>query len=118
MNTLPPPSGDEQKKIAAWTVCQVVQGLPPRDWRIDAFGHLIRRTDYGVLSEYGWEIDHAHPSALGGADAPPNLRALHWRKNRELGGHLGNAINALGDRPMTAPRNMFGSSFGFGSRRS
>ena len=105
----------EQKKIAAWTVCQVVHGLPPQDWRMDAFGNLIKRSDYGVLSEHGWEIDHAHPTALGGSDGHHNLRALHWKKNRELGGHVGNALNifrqpgnALTDRPMTQPRGMFG----------
>lgn len=80
----------EQKKIAAWTACDPIPGLPPGDWRRDAYGSTIRRADYGKQTEYGWEVDHAHPTALGGPDALHNVRALHWRSNRSLGGLLGN----------------------------
>jgi hypothetical protein len=83
----------EQNKIAAWTACSPVQGLLPTDYRIDAYGHIIRWQDYGSQGEYGWEIDHRIPNALGGSDHPSNLRALHWRQNRSLGGLLGSALN-------------------------
>lgn len=87
----------EQKKIAAWQACRPIQGRLPTDYRVDAYGHIIRWTDHGKQTEHGWEIDHAHPSALGGSDSLGNLRGLHWRQNRSLGGLLGNALN----RPMT-----------------
>jgi hypothetical protein len=92
---LPQLPESEQKKIAAWTICRTVPGRLPQDWRYDDFGNMIYRADHGKQTEYGWEIDHRHPSALGGIDHHSNLRALHWRKNRELGGALGQALNAL-----------------------
>lgn len=95
MNLLNQPSSPEQKKLAAWTACRPVEGLSPADYRADDYGHIIRWTDYGSQSENGWEIDHALPSALGGADHVTNCRALHWRRNRSLGGLLGNALKGL-----------------------
>ena len=85
----------EQKKIAAWSACRPIQGYPETEYRIDAYGNLILWSHYGAQRDHGWEIDHAHPSALGGGNHFGNLRALHWKKNRELGGALGAAINAL-----------------------
>lgn len=97
----------EQEKIAAWTACDPIPGLSPRDWRRDAYGFALYRADYGKQTEYGWEIDHRVPSALGGSDGLHNLRALHWRKNRELGGYVGNALSALSQS--NQPRNkLFG----------
>ena len=86
----------EQKKIAAWQACRPIQGHSPADYRIDAHFNVIAWSQYGSLSEYGWEIDHVHPSALGGSDHPSNLRALHWRANRSHGGILGGLINRHG----------------------
>jgi hypothetical protein len=39
-----------------------------------------------------WEIDHTHPSALGGPDAIWNLRPLNYLNNARLGGLLGGLI--------------------------
>ncbi|AVQ04196.1 HNH endonuclease [Caulobacter segnis] len=63
-------------------------------FRQDDFGNILAFDQFGKRSEYGWEIDHIHPVALGGSDAPGNLRALHWRSNRSLGGLLGNEMKA------------------------
>ena len=116
MNALARLPLSEQKKIAAWTACKAIQQLSPSDYRLDAYGNIIRWADYGTLGEYGWEIDHQQPSALGGADHPLNLRALHWRTNRSLGGSLGQALNALSGKPAPNPPNPFGM-FGFGNRK-
>lgn len=89
LNSLP---WSEQQKIAAWTACQPLQQLPPAGYRLDAYGNIIAWAQYGSLTQYGWEIDHAHPTALGGPDSLSNLRALHWRANRSLGGMIGNAL--------------------------
>ncbi|MDB5483913.1 MAG: hypothetical protein JWO83_4966 [Caulobacteraceae bacterium] len=87
-------SQNERNKLAAWTACRTIQGFSESEYRIDANGTLILWSHYGAQSEYGWEIDHILPSALGGADAVHNYRALHWRTNRQLGGLLGNAFRA------------------------
>ncbi|MFT4936813.1 MAG: hypothetical protein ACI9LT_003535 [Pseudoalteromonas distincta] len=92
-------SRPEQDKFAAWQACSPVQGLLPSDYRVDADGNIIRWADYGSQSQYGWEIDHVLPSALGGASHASNYRALHWKANRSRGGVLGNALK---------PRGLFG----------
>lgn len=53
-----------------------------RGFRKDACGAWIRWSDYGNRnSQFGWEIDHGRPQALGGSDRIGNLRPLHWRNN-------------------------------------
>lgn len=95
----------EQKKIAAWERCHVRPGFPPQDWRIDDFGTPIRRADYGVDGEHGWEVDHIIALALGGTDTLDNVRALHRRRNRQLGAMVGHILNPPGlfgsRRPLT-----------------
>ena len=89
----------EKNKLAAWTKCQQIPSQPSRHARIDDYGNVIRRQDDGTQGEYGWEIDHIHPSALGGLDDVSNLRALHWRANRSLDWRanrsLGGALGSL-----------------------
>ena len=36
-------------------------------------------------SEYGWEIDHIEPVALGGGDELTNLQPLNWQNNVKKG---------------------------------
>ncbi|MGH7746976.1 MAG: HNH endonuclease signature motif containing protein [Candidatus Dormibacteria bacterium] len=87
-------SRSERDKIAAWTACRAIEGFAQTEYRIDAHGNLILWSHYGSQSDYGWEIDHIRPNALGGADQAWNLRALHWRANRRLGGLLGGALRS------------------------
>jgi len=80
---------DELKKRMVWAKGTLVPGYDPNEWRSDAFGFLMRYSDYGDRqSSYGWEFDHEHPSRLGGLDHIDNLRPLHCRKNASLGGLL------------------------------
>ncbi len=44
-------------------------------------------------SEFGWEIDHIIPVALGGRTIPRNLRVSHWKPNAILGGMLSARLN-------------------------
>lgn len=84
---------DEHRKVAVWTKGRVIPGFDSGVWRHDHFGRVIRFSDYGDRqSEYGWEIDHIHPSALGGADDISNLRPLHCINNAGLGGLLGGLL--------------------------
>jgi len=70
------------RKAGAWQKALIVPGYDPSVFRKDRFGWWIAWGEYGKLSEYGWEIDHTLPVALGGSEAPANLQALHWKCNR------------------------------------
>jgi hypothetical protein len=54
-------------------------------FRKDVYGAPIAKQDFGMLSKYGWEIDHIIPVTQGGTDDPENLRPLHWMNNRIKG---------------------------------
>jgi hypothetical protein len=103
MNTFPPPPfglaaydlglappSEEQKKRAAWDAAKAVFGSS--EIRIDCDGRSINWSEYGRYSEYGWQLDHVLPIALGGSDSLSNLRARHWRGNSLAGGLLGQLI--------------------------
>lgn len=59
----------------------------------DCDGFLIKQSEYGRLSEFGWEVDHHVPSGVGGPERADNFRARHWRGNRSAGGILGALLN-------------------------
>lgn len=82
-----------QRKLAAWGKAKPIPGYPDNVLRQDCDGRVIKRDEYGQHSDYGWEIDHITPVALGGSDAFSNLRARHWLGNSSAGGLLGNALN-------------------------
>src|SRR5882724_2247769 len=77
---------DERRKMTAWNCAEPLEDSPDR---IDCDGRVIRWADYGKTTAYGWEIDHAIPTAVGGLDVYGNLRARHWLGNRSAGGLLG-----------------------------
>ncbi len=62
------------------------------EWGIDCDGRIIRRSEYGRISDNGWQVDHVHPTALGGGDHWANLRPRHWRGNCSAGGLLGGLL--------------------------
>lgn len=95
MNSLFDFTQDHARKIAAWNRASVVPGYDPGHARKDAFGSWIVWSEYGNRdSQWGWEIDHRTPTALGGSDRLNNLRALHWRNNAGLGGVLGSLFRS------------------------
>ena len=73
-----------QQIINAWTKARLVNGSNPALVRIDSYGSIIAWSEYGLQTQYGWEIDHELPESQfpGLAKQPENLRALHWRNNR------------------------------------
>lgn len=68
-----------------WEKARIVPGYPPSQVRKDACNWWIRRSDYGQMTDYGWEIDHVRPIAYGGGDDLANLQPLQWRNNRHKG---------------------------------
>lgn len=82
----------ESRVLAVWRKGRQVLGADQALWRLDVYGNWILFAQYGNRnSEYGWEIDHIWPDALGGPDELWNLRPLHWRTNarRQLAQGLG-----------------------------
>jgi len=77
-----------ERKLLAWSKAHPIPGYDGAVWRSDRFGMVIRFSEHGSTTEYGWEIDHRFPLALGGLDFAPNLEALHWRNNRAKGAGL------------------------------
>ena len=57
----------------------------PDVWRQDFAGAWIRRDQYGVMSKFGWVIDHIKPKSMNGDDSLDNLQALHWKNNISKG---------------------------------
>lgn len=74
----------EAAKLAVWQAAQIVPGLDPAVWRMDACGARIKWSEFGTTAEggFGWEIDHILPVAHGGTDDLGNLQALQWQNNR------------------------------------
>jgi hypothetical protein len=85
------------KRRAVWDKGTLILGFDAAVWRRDDEGSVICYSDYGQYTEYGWEIDHQVPTALGGLDVYANMRPLHWRSNRRHGGLLGSILS--GRRP-------------------
>lgn len=84
---------EEVKKRAVFSKGIIDPKFDASEWRRDVDGYLINYSEYGRTSTFGWEIDHALPSALGGGDQYANLRPLHWQNNRRRGGLLGSLLN-------------------------
>lgn len=76
---------DERRKIIAWNNADAIAGSSDR---MDCDKNIMRWAEYGQTTTYGWEIDHATPTAVGGLDVYANLRARHWYGNRRAGGLL------------------------------
>lgn len=89
-------SGDLLDRTVAWLAASPIFGSDPNELRQDCDGRLIRWSEYGQYSDFGWQIDHVRPIALGGLDSIGNKRARHWRGNTSAGGLLGQVLGRRG----------------------
>ena len=70
---------------AVWNKGNAVAGYDPTVWRKDTCNAFMKRSDYGTLGDFGWEIDHVKPVAQDGGDSLDNLQSLQWKNNRHKG---------------------------------
>ncbi len=69
-----------------WKRDAEMEGLDPKLFRKDACGAVMARSQYGMRdSNFGWEIDHVYPIAMGGDDNIENLRAMQWENVESKG---------------------------------
>lgn len=59
-----------------------VSGYSPDKWRKDFAGAWLLRDQYGLSSEYGWDVCHLVPASNGGTDDIDNLYPIHWENHR------------------------------------
>lgn len=80
---------------AVWEKGTPAANNSPSEWRQDACGAWMSRSQYGNRdSQYGWEIDHIAPK---GPDVLGNLRPLQWENNASRGdGHLIPVVTSSG----------------------
>ncbi len=77
----------DSKIQTVWENAKTVENYNPNEWRKDANDAWINRGEYGVQTNFGWEIDHIFPQSKGGSDDTRNLRATHWKNNKSKGDH-------------------------------
>ncbi|MEZ3518017.1 HNH endonuclease signature motif containing protein [uncultured Duncaniella sp.] len=70
---------------SVWNRARQIEHRNPDVWRQDFAGAWIRRDQYGVMSKFGWVIDHIKPKSMNGDDSLDNLQALHWKNNISKG---------------------------------
>jgi hypothetical protein len=49
----------------------------------DFAGRAVRKSEYGVRTDYGWTVDHILPLALNGPDNWENYQITHFLTNEE-----------------------------------
>lgn len=57
----------------------------PDVFRKDYAGAWIKKSEYGMDSDYGWEIDHLRPLSKDGDYSIENLYPLHYKNNQKKG---------------------------------
>lgn len=70
---------DLWKKDQVWAKGRIIPNFDSTVWRWDSFGSVMKYSEYGQTTAYGWEIDHIDPD---GSDDLWNLQPLYWLNNR------------------------------------
>ena len=75
-----------QKQIEhCWKKAPKRKTLNENEYRFGAAGALIKYSDYGLQTNFGWNIDHKIPTSADGTNDNSNIRAMHWKNNLAKG---------------------------------
>lgn len=75
----------ERQKEHCWDKAPKRKNLDKNKYRFGAAGALIKKEDYNLETEFGWNIDHKIPTSAGGRDEDSNIRAMHLENNHAKG---------------------------------
>ena len=81
--------GNPHCKRAVFNKGKIIPEKDPQQWRICWIsGKIIKFSEHGKSSEYGWDIDHNIPKAKNGSDDLYNLIPVSSSVNRSQGASL------------------------------
>lgn len=63
-----------------WIKGRDVEGFDPDVWRLDSEGRLMKFSEIGKHSEFGWKV-HQLPTIYTGSIGLLGLVPRHWRDN-------------------------------------
>lgn len=74
--------------LEVWQKANTIDGVDSNEYRQDRAGAWIQFSMYGNTNDdlnFGWEVDHQKPKALGGSNNLSNLVPRQWLNNRTKG---------------------------------
>ena len=72
---------DSTKIQEIWNKAAEVSGYDSSRWRKHFAGAWIHRDQYGLPTEFGWDIFHLIPASKGGTNDIDNLLPIHRKNN-------------------------------------
>ncbi|GAB2806106.1 HNH endonuclease [Ferruginibacter profundus] len=76
---------DKLRPIVKSDLTNTEISLDEAHYRLDDLGAIIKKSEFGLKTEFGWNIDHIFPISKGGDNNIENLEALHWKNNEAKG---------------------------------
>ena len=88
--------GHPECKKKVWAKATKIEGKNPMMWRLCGItGKVLKYTDHGKPTKYGWDIDHLIPRSIGGSDHLSNLKAVNYKVNRSQGASFINKLHLV-----------------------
>lgn len=90
-----------------WEKATPVDGYSQDKWRKDFAGAWIQRDQYGLSSEYGWDVCHLVPASQGGTNELENLYPIHWKNHLKKSNQypvFRTVVTASGDKNVNEER--------------
>lgn len=98
---------DNNKIEEIWGKATEVPGYDSSRWRQDFAGAWIQRDQYGLPTEFGWEIFNLIPASQGGTNEVDNLYPIHRQNNLRRSNEypvFKTAVTAKGDKNISEER--------------
>ncbi len=94
-------SANESLINTVWEKASIVKGFNPDMWRKDFAGAWLLRDQFGLSSDYGWDICLLVPASHGGTNDIDNLYPIQWENQRRKSNHFPvfkTAVTAKGEK--------------------